>query len=107
MTPRVRLALVALALSVGIVAAIAAHAERAARPSGAAMVGLVEATGLSDLFLSSSSRWLRHPSVTERAAPLSDAPDGLDVDPAGLAIPPAPEPDAVRFGAVPEEGGAR
>ena len=47
---------------------------------------LVRATGEGDLFLSSGSRWLRHPHTTEPTAAAADAPDGLDVDPAGMAV---------------------
>lgn len=46
----------------------------------------IRATGDADLFLSSGSRWLRHPRTTEPSAASADAPDGLDVDPAGMAI---------------------
>ena len=52
----------------------------------AQMVQIARATGLSDLALSSSSRWLRHPSLAEPNAASWDAPVGLDVDPAGAAI---------------------
>jgi|GEM_PF-3103913 len=48
---------------------------------------LIHATGQADLFLSSGSRWLRHPHTTEPSAASADAPDGLDVDPAGMIIP--------------------
>jgi hypothetical protein len=46
----------------------------------------IHATGDADLFLSSGSRWLRHPHTTEPNAASADAPDGLDVDPAGMAV---------------------
>jgi hypothetical protein len=51
------------------------------------MTRVARATGLSDLALSSSSRWLRHPSLAEPSAAAWDAPIGLDVDPAGATIP--------------------
>lgn len=54
------------------------------------MARVAETTGLSDLALSSSSRWLRHPSLAEPSAATWDAPLGLDVDPAGAAIPRRP-----------------
>jgi len=44
--------------------------------------------GVPDLALSSSSRWLRHPSQVEPAAPFSDLPAALDVDPAGAVVGP-------------------
>jgi hypothetical protein len=44
--------------------------------------------GTPDLALSSSSRWLRHPSQAEPGAAFSDAPAALDPDPGGAAIGP-------------------
>lgn len=82
-------------LSVTLVALVAIDASRRAAPPSDATVALAQATGLFDLFLSSGSRWLRHPSLTEPAAALADAPDGLDTDPGGLAIPRRPERDGV------------
>jgi hypothetical protein len=49
----------------------------------AAVVRLV---GAPDLAISSSSRWLRHPSLSEPAAPFADAPASLDTDPAGAVL---------------------
>jgi hypothetical protein len=47
--------------------------------------------GTADLALSSSSRWLRHPSQAEPGAAFADAPASLDPDPGGAAIgPPLP-----------------
>ena len=63
---------------------LAANARRAERDR-AAIVALV---GVPDLAVSSSSRWLRHPSVSEPGAPFADAPATLDTDPAGAAIAP-------------------
>lgn len=80
-----------LGLSVVLVALVALDASRRAVRPSEATVALAGATGLFDLFLSSGSRWLRHPSITEPAAALADAPDGLDTDPGGLSIPRAPE----------------
>ncbi len=42
----------------------------------------------ADLALSSSSRWLRHPSTSEPGAPFADAPAILDTDPGGGMIGP-------------------
>jgi len=53
-----------------------------------AIVGLL---GTADLALSSASRWLRHPSLTEPGAPFADAPAVLDADPAGAMIAPPRE----------------
>lgn len=49
---------------------------------------IVRLVGVADLAVSSSSRWLRHPSVSEPGAAFSDAPAMLDTDPAGAAVAP-------------------
>lgn len=49
---------------------------------------VVRLLGVADLALSSSSRWLRHPSITEPGAAFADGPAILDNDPAGAAIGP-------------------
>jgi hypothetical protein len=49
---------------------------------------VVRLLGVADLALSSSSRWLRHPSITEPGAPFADGPAILDNDPAGAVIGP-------------------
>ena len=51
----------------------------------------VRILGTADLFLSSSSRWIRHPSISEPGAAFQEMCAGLDVDPAGGLIGPAPE----------------
>ncbi|MEM7608835.1 MAG: hypothetical protein AAF411_26105, partial [Myxococcota bacterium] len=51
----------------------------------------VARVGFSDLALSSSARWLRAPSQTERSAPLSDGPIAFDTDPAGALLGPVEE----------------
>ena len=51
----------------------------------------VRLLGTADLFLSSSSRWIRHPSLSEPGAAFQELPAGLDLDPAGGVIGPAPE----------------
>ena len=48
----------------------------------------VRSIGFADLVLSSSARWLRHPSQVELAAPFQDGPASFDVDPAGAVIGP-------------------
>jgi len=100
MTSRAAWALAAIALGLGLALGVTALAAHEAAPPSEASLALVDATGLFDPFLSSSSRWLRHPSVTERAAALSDAPDGLDLDPAGLAIRPDLEAGGARWSIV-------
>ena len=53
--------------------------------------GMVRLLGTADLALSSASRWLRHPSLTEPGAPFADGPAILDADPAGAVIGPPVE----------------
>ena len=85
--------LVALALP-----AAPGAARRAARePSLEARLHLAAVLGGPDLALSSSSRWLRHPSLTEPTAPFTDGPAMLDVDPGGAFVAPRlPPEDAPR-----------
>lgn len=68
---------------------IAIHAHLAQDPraqeSRRALAGRL---GWADLALSSDARWLRHPSLSEPAAALQDAPGALDLDPAGALISP-------------------
>jgi hypothetical protein len=52
---------------------------------------IVRLLGVADLALSSSSRWLRHPSVSEPGAPFAEGPAILDNDPAGAVIGPPHE----------------
>lgn len=52
---------------------------------------VVRALGTADLALSSTSRWLRHPSQTEPAAAVADLPGAFDTDPAGSALGPPVE----------------
>ncbi len=61
----------------------AANAPDAVRDRAA----IVRLAGVTDLAISSSSRWLRHPSVSEPGAAFSDAPAMFDADPAGAAVP--------------------
>ena len=83
---RALLALLGLAaLAIGAIALDASARGRVAETLE--MARITRATGLSDLALSSSSRWLRHPSLAEPGAATWDAPLGLDVDPAGATIP--------------------
>lgn len=51
----------------------------------------VKVIGFADFALSSSARWLRHPSQVEPMAPFQDLPASFDTDPAGaLQGPPQP-----------------
>lgn len=80
------------ALLVGV-GAMLLHAEtlRARARSeqeGTERAAVVRLTGSPDLALSSASRWLRHPSLSEPGAAFADAPALPDVDPAGAAIAP-------------------
>ncbi len=79
-----------LALVLAVVWMIADAARRRAssaqRTSQSRMV--VRLFGTADMVLSSSSRWLRHPSLSEPGAPFADGPAILDIDPAGAMIGP-------------------
>jgi hypothetical protein len=86
-----------------------AAARRVAQREQAPQVrAIVRLLGVADLALSSSSRWLRHPSVTEPGAPFADGPAILDNDPAGAAISPPGDvlagSEAARVGWVPQRG---
>jgi hypothetical protein len=86
-------AVLAVVLTTGLlwVGADAAErrAERAARQADREAV--VRLLGTADLFLSLSSRWIRHLSLGEPGAAFQDLPAGLDFDPAGGVIGPAPD----------------
>lgn len=83
-----RFALAALALFAAVFGAVAhAIAKRHAWNEGPVRA-FTTRTGATDLALSTSSRWLRHPSVAEPAAACQDQPPCFDTDPAGLAIAP-------------------
>jgi hypothetical protein len=82
-------ALVCVDLAAISVPAVHAAARRAARASSSdARLSLAAVLGTPDLALSSSSRWLRHPSLVEPMAPFADGPATLDVDPAGAFVSP-------------------
>lgn len=86
MTRNPLIVVVPFALALALVCIDAAHRRSASESAWAAQRRIAAATGLTDPFLSSGSRWLRHPSLAEPGAASADAPDGLDVDPGGLAI---------------------
>lgn len=64
----------------------AARRRHAVREATARAV--VAVVGLPDLALSSTARWLRHPSQVEPWAAVSDLPASLDTEPAGAVIGP-------------------
>ncbi|MFK8004565.1 MAG: hypothetical protein AB8H86_33665 [Polyangiales bacterium] len=74
-----------LLVAVGIDAKARHASEDAKRPE---TLAVVQQLGFVDLALSSSARWLRTPSQSERSAPLTDAPLSFDTDPAGAVLGP-------------------
>jgi hypothetical protein len=86
------------AVALGATIADAARRRAAREELAARHAAVVELTGLPDLALSSSARWLRHPSQAEAGAAVADLPASLDVDPAGAMI--GPPRDVIRVGAV-------
>lgn len=90
MTRRLRLAAAvalgsSLVLALTFVDAYRAHARLASRPRAEAVTHLL---GQPDLALSSSARWLRHPSGVEPWAAVADLPAALDTEPAGGLLGP-------------------
>ena len=83
--------LVLLCLSaIGIL--LDASAQRSARREALPQVmAVARMLGTADLALSSASRWLRHPSLSEPGAAFADGPAILDNDPAGAAMGPPRE----------------
>jgi len=72
-----------------VMAALAWDAQaRAAREHAAIerTARIARLVGLPGLALSASSTWLRHPTLAPPSAGASEAPLGLDVDPAGGVI---------------------
>ena len=89
MTPRIRATAGVFTLLMAFLGASLGDAavRRAERENDDARHQMVVGvTGLPDLALSSSARWLRHPSQAEAGAATSDLPARLDVDPAGSII---------------------
>lgn len=86
-----------IALVIGaITTVLAIHLDAARRRSddGARHEGrraLVRMLGLADLALSSSARWLRHPSQAEPGAAFADAPASFDADPGSALLGPPTE----------------
>jgi hypothetical protein len=94
MSPRLRtLAAGLLVLLLGLAAVTwdAARRRSAGGPARRVRIAAARVLGMPDLSLSSSSRWLRHPSQTEPSAPFADAPASLDADPGGAILGPPRE----------------
>lgn len=73
----------------GVVISVEAVSQRAfRRQSEPEIQSIVRLLGTADMALSSASRWLRHPSLSEPGAAFADAPAILDTDPAGAMIAP-------------------
>jgi hypothetical protein len=86
---RLRVLASVLALSAAIALAVVLDARAridAGRAQQERTAPIAAATGLSELALSTSSTWLRHPALAVPSAGASDAPLGLDVDPAGAVV---------------------
>lgn len=82
------LVLVCVAVSTSVLVDAARRRHGVSRRSAQAVVRV---TGLPDLALSSTARWLRHPSQVEPWAAVADLPASLDTEPAGVVIgPPRP-----------------
>ena len=78
-------------------AAVDTRARQGARErSLEARLALAEVIGSPDLALSSSSRWLRHPSLSEPSAAFADGPATFDTDPGGAFVPPRVPPGEPR-----------
>ncbi len=74
--------------------AVDAH-QRNAAFNDEALRAFVHRTGSADLALSSTSRWLRHPSLAEPGAACQDGPPCIDTEPAGMAFDEARELQAI------------
>ncbi len=77
---------------VGLAFDVSARRDEWSRSRSARLERVTE-LGFVDLALSSSSRWLRHPSQVERTAAVADTASSLDTDPAtGWSAPPTGAP---------------
>ena len=88
------LALVVLAIVAGLAWMLldAEWRRKAHRAKWRQIEATVRILGAADLVLSSTSRWLRHPSLTEPGAPFAESPAILDADPGGGWMGPPREP---------------
>ena len=92
MSPRfLALAVISLTLGLGTLAALFDAHTRASSMDSQAIAAFVQRTGSADLALSSTSRWLRHPSLAEPGAACQDGPPCIDTEPAGMALDEARE----------------
>jgi len=91
--PRTRRLLVALGVLTLATLGVTLHAcsRRLDDAALASRRAAVRAVGSADLALSSSARWIRHPSQVELAAPFQDGPASFDTDPAGAIVGPPVE----------------
>ncbi|MBX7194681.1 MAG: hypothetical protein K1X94_21680 [Sandaracinaceae bacterium] len=80
------LAVASLLLGAAVIAAVLDARTRTL--DAEAIDRVVLRTRSSELALSTTSRWLRHPAEAEPGAACQDQPPCLDVDPGGLAIAP-------------------
>ncbi len=86
---RARAAIAAALLGLVLIAIMLLDADRRRHARDARRNdAVVELVGTADLALSSSARWLRHPSQAEAGAAFADLPASLDADPAGAWIGP-------------------
>jgi len=87
---RRRLAVLGITLALFAVAVLTVLLDARSRRvlDASALDAFVRRTGSSELALSSTSRWLRHPGLAEPGAACQDQPPCLDTDPGGLAIGP-------------------
>lgn len=101
MSSRLRNSLIVVvgcALALGAILGDAARRRAQREEVSEQLRAVVDVAGLADLALSSSARWLRHPSQAEAGAATSDLPSSLDVDPAGALI--GPPRELLRVGGV-------
>jgi len=84
---RVPTLLTAVLVAGGVAMTFDAVRQRARhRQSEMEIQPIVRLLGTADMALSSASRWLRHPTLSESGAAFGDAPAILDADPAGAMI---------------------
>jgi hypothetical protein len=78
----------AVVVALGAIPADAARLRARSEERADERATLVRVVGVPDLALSSSARWLRHPSQAEPGAAASEGPLSFDPDPAGALIAP-------------------
>jgi hypothetical protein len=94
-------ALILLVLGVAWMLLDAAGRRAGHREHHSQVRAVVRLLGTADMVLSSSSRWLRRPSLSEPGAAFADGPAILDNDPAGAVMRPPREVFAAGAGALP------